>query len=195
MATQGPEVVEYGDARWVSEHVAFTRAGGVDLGHLNPVPLTRESLRVLGRHVLEVQRACGRRLLLENIATELPPPGDMDEPAFLNALCAETGAGLLLDVTNLHVNAHNHGYAAHAWLDRLDSSQVVQVHVTGYTRRGRRLADEHAEPVQPELYELLDRIAAFAALEAVIVERDRDIPPPAAMATELAALGHVLARH
>ena len=187
-------VVEAGDARWVSEHVAFTRAGGIDLGHLNPVPLTRESLRVLGRHVLEVQRLCGRRLLLENIATDLPPPGDLDEPAFLNALCRETGAGLLLDVTNLHVNARNHGYPAHAWLDRLDTSLVVQAHVVGYTERDGYLRDEHAAEVQPELYDLLDRVAGFASLEAVIIERDRDFPPPAALATEVCAIGHVLGR-
>lgn len=188
-------VVEASSAHWISEHVAFSRAGGVDLGHLNPVPLTRESLRVLGRHVLEVQQLCGRRLLLENISTDLSPPGDLDEPAFLNTLCRETGAGLLLDLTNLYVNACNHGYQAHAWLDRLDSSLVVQVHVVGYSHRDGRLRDEHAEAVQPELYDLLDRVAGFDALEAVIIERDRDFPTPAALQTEITAINHVLARH
>ena len=37
-------------AEWISEHVAFTRTAEVDLGHLNPVPLTRDSLSVLVDH-------------------------------------------------------------------------------------------------------------------------------------------------
>lgn len=38
-------VVELANPRWVSEHVAFTRTAEVDLGHLNPVPLTRDAIK------------------------------------------------------------------------------------------------------------------------------------------------------
>ena len=31
-------------ARWATEHVAFTCAAGIDLGHLNPIAPTRENL-------------------------------------------------------------------------------------------------------------------------------------------------------
>ncbi|MCA8967262.1 MAG: DUF692 domain-containing protein, partial [Planctomycetes bacterium] len=154
-------VVERAGARWVSEHVAFTRAGGVDLGHLNPVPCSRDSLATLSMHVAEVQRACGRRLLLENIAADLRLPGEMDEPAFLDELCRRTGCGLLLDLANLYVNAHNHGYDPRRWLDAIDPRHVVQVHIVGYSEHGRRLSDEHARSIQPELYDLLDVVADF----------------------------------
>jgi len=39
------------DAPLVSEHVAFVRAGGLEAGHLLPVPRSREALRVLARNV------------------------------------------------------------------------------------------------------------------------------------------------
>src|ERR1700752_1253147 len=39
---------------WVSEHVAFTRTAEADLGHLNPVPPTRESIKVIADHAREV---------------------------------------------------------------------------------------------------------------------------------------------
>ncbi len=36
---------------WWSEHIAFTRAGGIDIGHLTPLPKTRETLRVLRQNI------------------------------------------------------------------------------------------------------------------------------------------------
>src|SRR5881398_3690449 len=41
-------------ADWVSEHVAFTRTAEADLGHLNPVAPTRNSLKVMVEHAREV---------------------------------------------------------------------------------------------------------------------------------------------
>ena len=36
-------VAQAADARWVSEHIAFTRTQEVDLGHLNPVAPTKKT--------------------------------------------------------------------------------------------------------------------------------------------------------
>src|SRR5579859_1869431 len=38
---------------WWSEHVAFTRAGGVDIGHLTPVPFSKAALGVLEANIVE----------------------------------------------------------------------------------------------------------------------------------------------
>ena len=35
----------------ISEHVAYVRSGGVEVGHLTPVPRTREAVRVIARNV------------------------------------------------------------------------------------------------------------------------------------------------
>ena len=42
----------------VSEHVAFCRAGGLEAGHLLPVPRTRAALDVLTENVLTAQARC-----------------------------------------------------------------------------------------------------------------------------------------
>ncbi len=42
------------DAPLVSEHIAFVRAGGMEAGHLLPVPRSREALDVLVRHVRQL---------------------------------------------------------------------------------------------------------------------------------------------
>jgi hypothetical protein len=57
--------VEALDAPLVSEHVAFTRAGGREAGHLLPVPRTREALDVLTRNVRRVQAELDVPLALE----------------------------------------------------------------------------------------------------------------------------------
>ena len=60
-------------------HVAFTRAGGVDLGHLNPVRPSPESVAVLAAHARELADACGRPVLLENIASRGKPVSDIEQ--------------------------------------------------------------------------------------------------------------------
>src|SRR5260370_24134489 len=61
-------LVERADAPLVSEHVAFVRAGGVEAGHLLPVPRTREALDVLVENGRAARRALGLPLALANIA-------------------------------------------------------------------------------------------------------------------------------
>ncbi len=173
-------------ARWATEHVAFTRVGGIDLGHLNPVAPTRDNLALLIEHADAVHEATGLPIRLENITSELALAGDLDEPAFLNALCASPHVRLLLDVTNLWVNATNHAFDPYAWLAEIEPGAVRQVHIVGYGVRDGRLVDDHAAPIQPELLELLAAAAEPHEIEAVILERDLGLPGPTAMMGELA---------
>lgn len=181
-------VVEVANPEWISEHVAFTRTSGVDLGHLNPVAPTPENVRVLADHARRVADRCGKQVLLENIATHLPLPGDLPEPEFLNRICDAAGAGLLLDVTNLFVNSRNHRFDPARWLSEIEPRHVVQLHVVGYSRRSDGWHDLHAESIQADLMGLVREALARTSARAVIVERDENIPAPAELARELEAL-------
>jgi len=56
----------------ISEHVALTRAGGREIGHLTALPYTREAIGVLARNVARARRVLPDvPLLLENIAWSL----------------------------------------------------------------------------------------------------------------------------
>src|SRR4051794_30460159 len=44
---QVADLVRRLDPPWWSEHIAFTRAGGRDIGHLAPLPFSHEALEVL----------------------------------------------------------------------------------------------------------------------------------------------------
>jgi uncharacterized protein (UPF0276 family) len=191
---QFARVVEAANPEVVTEHIAFTRTADVDLGHLNPVRPTRANVRLFADHAREVADRCGRRLLLENIATHLALPGEMPEPEFLNQICDASGAGLLLDVTNLFVNSRNHGFDPVRWLEEIEPKNVVQLHVVGYTQRDGRWHDLHAEPIQDDLHALIEEVLFRTSPRAVILERDEEIPAGDEIARELRDLEAVHAR-
>ena len=96
---------------WWSEHIAFTKSGGVEIGHLTALPFTREALDTLCRNIRQAQSVIAAPLILENITYSLQWPGsDMTEAQFLTELVARTDCGLLLDITNLYTNAVNWNY-------------------------------------------------------------------------------------
>jgi uncharacterized protein (UPF0276 family) len=181
-------VADAADAAWISEHVAFTRAGGIDLGHLNPVPRTAESLAALAEHSAQLKARCGRPLILENICSPLDPGGELAETTFLSRLCEAADCGLLLDVTNLYINGQNHGYDPRAWLAELDPERIVQLHIVGYAQVDGRYEDTHSAPVQEPLLELLAAVLDFAPVRAVILERDDAKPDADEISAELARI-------
>jgi len=187
-------VAKTANARWVSEHIAFTRTAEVDLGHLNPIQPTRANVRLIAAHAREIAERCARPLLLENITSHLRLEGELAETDFLNAICAEADCGLLLDVTNLFINSRNHRFDPLAWLDQLDASRIVQLHLVGYAEEHGRFADDHAHAVQPELLELAREVITRAPVQAMILERDEAFPDGALMDAEVDKLTGLCAR-
>jgi uncharacterized protein (UPF0276 family) len=183
------------EAPLVSEHIAFVRGGGLEAGHLLPVPRTREALEVLVDNVGVAQAHLPVPLALEYIATlvEWPDP-ELDEATFVSELLERTGALLLLDIANVHANAANHGWDAPAFLDRLPLERIAYVHVGGGVERDGIYHDTHAHPVGAEVLELLAELAARAPLPGVLLERDDDFPADAALAAELDAIAQAVAR-
>jgi uncharacterized protein len=171
---------------WWSEHIAFTRAGGRDIGHLSPLPHTREALKVLCRNIAEVRHQLDVPLILENISYTVAMPGaEMNEAEFLAELLERTGCGLLLDVMNLHANAVNHGYDAEDFLSRLPLERVVQLHFVGGHWSDGVMIDSHSHPTSPEVWALLESVLSRAPVKGVILERDENIPPFSELAQEL----------
>lgn len=166
------KVVERAHPEWISEHVAFTRSAEVDLGHLNPIRPDSAALKTFVDHTRELADACGCRVLLENITSHLRLSGELSETEFLNELCRRANCGLLLDVTNLFINARNHRFDPVKWLHEIEPASIVQLHIVGYSRSDVRLEDQHCEAIQPDLLDLYCEIMKYAPVSAVILERD-----------------------
>jgi uncharacterized protein (UPF0276 family) len=189
------ELVERLDPPWWSEHIAFTRAGGIAIGHLACLPYTSEAIDTLARNVERVRRVISTPLILENVtASFVLPGGEMDEPEFVSRALAAADCGWLCDVTNIHTNAVNQGRDLDAELDRWPWARAVQAHVAG-GRIGHdgELVDSHDAPAPPEAWRLLANLAGRGRLRGVILERDENLPPFAELLAELdrarAALG------
>jgi uncharacterized protein len=173
----------------VSEHVAFVRAGGGEAGHLMPVPRTRDALAVLVENVEIAQAALPVPLALEHVATFIEwPEAEMDEATFLSELLGATDVQLLLDVSNLYANAHNHGYDAVEFLERVPLERIAYVHVGGGVERDGIYHDTHTDPLVPGVLRLLEELCARTAAPGVLLERDDNFPPPSVLATELEAI-------
>jgi len=172
-------VVERLEAPAYSEHLAFTRAPGLDLANLLPVPKTEAVAESIIAKVRTVQARIPVPFLLENISYLFDwPDSDMSDAEFLNLICRETGAGLLLDIENLYLNSRNHGFDPRKFLDALPDGLVQEVHLAGGVTVRETfldhpfLADSHSHPVPDEALDLLDQVLARQTPGAIILERD-----------------------
>lgn len=191
MLDQFAQVVSIANPDWISEHVAFTRSAEVDLGHLNPLAPTERSLHILVDHARELMDRCQKPLILENVTSFLRLTGELSEPDFLNRLCDRAGCGVLLDVTNLLINARNHKFDELSWLQELDPRHIRQLHVVGYSQRGGVWHDNHGAAIQDELFQLIAEVIQTTLVSAVIVERDMNFPPTDELRRELSQLEEV----
>jgi uncharacterized protein (UPF0276 family) len=162
-----------------SEHLAFTRVPGRDLANLLPLPRTQAVAEAIIAKVRTVQSRVGVPFLLENISYAFEwPDSELSDAEFLNLICCETGAGLLLDVENLHLNACNHGFDPYEFLDRLSAGVVKEVHMAGgitvHDESLQRpfLADSHSHPLPDETLDLLDHALARHTPATIVLERD-----------------------
>jgi hypothetical protein len=177
------------DSPLVSEHAAFVRAGGIEAGHLLPVPRTAAALDVLVENIAAAQQVLPVPLAIENITALVEwPESEFDEPAFLRELLERSGAGLLLDISNVFANCANHSRSAAAYLDELPLERIAYVHVGGGMFEGNAYHDTHAHAVVPEVVELIEQLAARTSLPGIMLERDDRFPAGDELTREFAAL-------
>lgn len=182
-----------------SEHLAFVRGGGFEIGHLAAPPRTRETIAGAVRNLAGARRIVGSLPLVENVATLIDPPAsDHDEAGWISAILRQSHAPLLLDLHNLFANATNFGPSPHELLGALPLDQVRAVHLAGGRwigpRGGRRLLDDHRHAVPDAVFELLRELARRAPQPlTVILERDGDFPPFDELREEMARARRALA--
>jgi uncharacterized protein len=173
----------------VSEHIAFVRAGGMEAGHLLPLPRTREAVDAVVANVHTVLSELDVPLALEPIAALFDWPDDeLDEADFLTQILDRTGALLLLDVANVYANARNRGTDPMKLLERLPLDRVAYVHVAGGAEHEGLYHDTHTDPVPAAVLELVSEVCARHRPPAVMLERDGHYPSAAALRAELDAI-------
>jgi len=172
-------IIEFVDPPYWSEHLAFTKAGGLELGHLAPLPFSNEAVEVVSSNVEEISKAIEIPLILENITYGVNMPGhEMSEAEFIGKVLSSSNCGWLLDVTNLYINSVNHSFDPLLFLQQSPTERVVQLHYVGFTKNARGyLIDDHGNAVDEEIWELMDEVLRLCpSVKGAILERDSRLP-------------------
>ncbi|OYD67361.1 DUF692 domain-containing protein [Rhodococcus sp. OK302] len=182
-------VAELLDAPMVSEHIAFVRAGGIEAGHLLPVPRSYEALDALTRNITRTQDSLPAPLAVENIAALFDwPDNELTEAEFLSELIERTGVHLVLDIANVYANVLNRQRDPWTELSRLPLDHIAYCHIAGGSFRNGRYHDTHTDPVPEPVLEMLTRLTAEGHHPAVMLERDGNYPPALELLDELDAI-------
>jgi len=182
----------------VSEHLAWSSNDGVYLNDLLPLPYTDEALTTFCRNVAEAQDVLGRAILIENPSSYLRfAASTIPEWEFLAEAARRTGCGVLLDVNNIHVSAHNHGYDQAAYLAAMARAPVGEIHLAGHlteTLAGRTiLIDDHGSRVADAVWALYRDALALVGPTPTLVEWDTKLPALEVLVGEAARAQAMLA--
>ncbi|XXT24854.1 DUF692 domain-containing protein [Sorangium sp. So ce429] len=170
---------------WVSDHLCWTGAHGVNLHDLLPLPYTEEAVRHVAARARAVQDFLEVRLALENVSSYLTfTASRMSEWEFLSAVAEEADCGILLDVNNVYVSSYNHGFDPGAYVDGVPHHRIVQFHLAGHTNHGRYILDTHSDHVADAVWALYRRAVEHTGDVSTLIEWDDDIPAFEVLAAE-----------
>lgn len=166
-----------------SEHLAFVRGGGIEIGHLAAPPRSAATIEGAVANLRRARAIAGVAPQVENVATLIEPPGsDRDESTWVSDVIRHSESDLLLDLHNLHANALNFNFDPVDYIERIPPERIGAIHLAGGRWVGRpnaqRLLDDHLHDVPDPVYQLLEEVGARVPHPlTVILERDGNFPP------------------
>lgn len=162
---------------WYSDHLCFTMVDHVNLNDLIPLPFTREAVKHVAERIRIIQDVLERPFLVENVTYYMAvSKSEMSEAVFITEVLEAADCGLLLDVSNVVLNAGNHGFDAIDFLDSIPLNRVGQLHLGGYEKDGDVLLDTHAKPVSDDTWQFYREVLQRIGRTPVLVEWDAEIP-------------------
>lgn len=167
----------------VSDHASWSASGNAHLNDLMPLPYTEETLAVLCRNIEKTQEYFGRQILVENPSTYIAfTESEMSEQEFMNEAAKRTGCGILLDVNNIYVQAHNHDNDPYEYVAAINPNYVGEMHLAGHMEKTFEntektvLIDTHGDYVRDEVWKLYSFAVSKVGVKPTLIEWDSDIP-------------------
>ena len=163
----------------ISEHLAWSSWRGNYHPDLLPFPRKTSALRRIAANIERTQEMLGQRIAIENPSHYLRfEQHEWDEIDFLAELSQRTGCGLLLDVNNVQVSAHNLGFDAAAYLRRFPAAPIMEVHLAGHSQddASSLLIDTHDAPVDAAVWALYRQLIERIGPRPTLIERDDQLP-------------------
>ena len=117
-------------AKLVSDHLSWVSFNGNYFHDLLPLPYTKEVLALVSDKIKFIQDYLGCQFIIENPSLYLRYNfNEYSETDFLNQLCDNTGCGLILDINNIAVCAHNLNFKADDYLKAIPGKFVKEIHL------------------------------------------------------------------
>ena len=181
----------------VSDHLSWSVHGGRYFNDLLPLPYTEEALDVVVRNLGRLQERLGRQVSIENPSCYLAfAQSTLTEPEFLTELVRRSGCGLLLDLNNIVVTAHNLRLDPRDWLAGLPGAAITEYHLAGHAVNDADgepiLIDDHGSRVGDEVWTLFAEAVRRYGPKPALVEWDTDIPALSVLLEEAAHAERVI---
>lgn len=168
--------VKYIQPSWVSEHLSFSRSSEIEIDSFIPLQYTEEAVEVVSKHIKMLKSKIGVPVAMENITHDFSwPESDYAEVEFISRVVEKADCGLLLDITNLYINAHNLSYDPYTFLDSLPKERIMQLHVAGNSQDNGKLVDSHVGGIHPEVLGYMEWIFRNTSCRAALIERDSQL--------------------
>ncbi len=170
-------LIERIDPWIVSDHFCWTGLGNHNSFDLLPLPFNEQSIGTIVENIDRVQNKIKRRIYLENVSAYIGfRHSQISEVEFINEILWQSGCGLLLDINNVYVNAHNFGLDAQGYIDRIDPSSIGEIHLAGHSVVDDFLFDTHDGPVCDEVWDLYRYALQRFGNIPTLIEWDESIP-------------------
>jgi uncharacterized protein (UPF0276 family) len=183
-------------APWHGDHLCFTRVGDAPVRLLSPVSFNEASIEVAVRNIRRVQSGLTVPFVVENITYYLANPlSDLDEAEFLRRVLIEADCGLILDLHNVVVNAHNHGFDPVAFVDALPLERVIQIHLAGGEESEGLRLDTHSSCSPEDVWSLFEHVVPRCPVRGVNFEMGSRFPVFSRLLDELSRARDILRRH
>ena len=162
---------------WVSDHLCWSAVHGVHNHDLIPLPYTQTTINHVAARIQEAQDFLGRELIIENVSSYLQfKDSVMPEWAFFSEVAEASDCGMLLDINNIYVSAHNHAFEAEDYLTAIPAERVRQLHLAGFEDRGTHLLDTHGYPVSEPVWALYEKALQTLGKVPTLIEWDNNLP-------------------
>jgi uncharacterized protein (UPF0276 family) len=175
------------DAPFVTDHLCWTGAHGISHHDLLPTPYLPALVELAATRAAYVQKRLGRPFGLENLSSYVSfHESTMCEWEFYSAVVREAGCWFMFDLNNVYVSGINHGFDPVTYVDAIDFSRVLQVHLAGHTRQASGLlVDTHDKPVSDPVWHLYEYAWQRGGPFPTLLEWDEAVPPLPEVLSEL----------
>lgn len=123
-----------------------------------------------------------RQILLENISRYVDfPHSTLTEAECLVNIAKVSGCGLLLDISNIYINALNFNFSAEDYLAAIPADFIQEFHLGGFTQieleNESIILDTHDQPIVPAVWKLYQHAIELFGVKPTIIEWDKNLPP------------------